>query len=623
LHIHILCWDFALFYALEREWFTRHRFAHPSSRLRFEMDGKHPVGASHHQKVVVIDDAVAFAGGLDLTRRRWDTRAHRPDDDRRTDPSGSSYGPYHDVQMAVDGKVAEALGLLARRRWERATGERLHAESVKSEDPWPEHVRPDFRDIDVGIARTIPRDSGQQEVREVERINLDAIGAARRWIYCENQYLTSAEIARALAASLSEPAGPEVLIVAPSGTRGWLESRTMGVLRSRFVNRLEKADAYGRLKICYPTVGSGKKRDVMVHAKVLAVDDRYLRIGSSNLSNRSMGLDTECDLVIEAEGSPETSRRIARIRNGLLGEHLGRTAEEIDAALGDNGSMLRTVEAMGTRGRSLEELDAGMPETLQRLVPESAAFDPERPLPPEEFLKWYFREADKNGGRGRPAWIAIAATAVLLALAAAWRWTPLGEWLSAGALHSGLEQIRSLPFLPVIVLAAYLAGGLLVFPLTVLVIATGMAFGPAAGFAYAMTGSLLSGAVTFAIGRLLGREILQRVAGDRVGKISRKLARSGVLTVFAVRVVPLAPYTFVNMVLGASHISFKDFLLGTALGLLPGIAAITLLGDRLGELLERQNLWTLSSAVMVLLLSIGGLLLLRRKFAPDGSDDGA
>jgi phospholipase D1/2 len=123
LQVHILLWDFAMIYALEREWLPIYRLGWQTHRqLHFEMDDQHPIGASHHQKVVVVDDKVAFAGGFDLSKWRWDTPEHRPNDPRRTEPDGTHYPPFHDVQMLVDGPAAAALGDLARERWYRTTG---------------------------------------------------------------------------------------------------------------------------------------------------------------------------------------------------------------------------------------------------------------------------------------------------------------------------------------------------------------------------------------------------------------------------------------------------------------------------------------------------------------------
>src|SRR3546814_19533002 len=84
-----------------------------------------PVGAAHHQKLVVVDDAIAVIGGLDLTIRRWDTSDHAADQPLRTDPAGQPYTPFHDLQLMLDGAAATALAEVARGRWPRVTGVRL------------------------------------------------------------------------------------------------------------------------------------------------------------------------------------------------------------------------------------------------------------------------------------------------------------------------------------------------------------------------------------------------------------------------------------------------------------------------------------------------------------------
>src|SRR5262249_38620021 len=104
LRVYILAWNFPMIYALEREWHARLRFGTRSHRrISFRLDSAHPLGASQHQKLVVVDDALAFSGGLDVTACRWDTREHLATDPRRCDPSFADYGGFHDVQIAVDG----------------------------------------------------------------------------------------------------------------------------------------------------------------------------------------------------------------------------------------------------------------------------------------------------------------------------------------------------------------------------------------------------------------------------------------------------------------------------------------------------------------------------------------
>ena len=162
LRAYVLSWDFAMLYAMEREWLPIYKLdGRTHRRLKFRLDDQHPVGASHHQKVIVVDDAVAFVSGYDLTRCRFDTSDHRVDDPRRVDHRGIRYPPFHDVGIAVAGDCARALGDLARERWLRATGER-HAPTTASNDAdvWPAGIAVAATDVDVAIARTEPPFAG-------------------------------------------------------------------------------------------------------------------------------------------------------------------------------------------------------------------------------------------------------------------------------------------------------------------------------------------------------------------------------------------------------------------------------------------------------------------------------
>jgi len=109
LRIHLLLWDYSILFALEREPLPALNLGWKTPpQVHVCLDDVLPLGASHHQKIVVVDDAVAFCGGIDLTIRRWDTPEHRPDHPRRVDPQGTPYAPFHDIQMVVDGDAAVA-----------------------------------------------------------------------------------------------------------------------------------------------------------------------------------------------------------------------------------------------------------------------------------------------------------------------------------------------------------------------------------------------------------------------------------------------------------------------------------------------------------------------------------
>lgn len=607
LNAYLLDWDFNPIYAFEREplpvvWFdwATHR------RLHFRLDNRHPVLGAHHQKVAVVDDAVAFVGGLDFARSRWDTSEHRVPDPRRTNHGGESYVPFHDVMMAVDGEAAACLGDLARERWRIATGKRL-PRPRPADDPWPAGLVPDLENVPVGIARTFPAFNGFPEVREVERLYRDAIAAARRHIYIENQYLTSHAVGEALAARLEERDGPEIVIVAPKAASGGFEESTMGILRGRFLKRLRGADRHGRLGVYYPVPPGDPEGFINVHAKVLAVDDRLVRIGSANLSNRSMGLDTECDLAVETRGDERAAAAVAAFRNRLLGEHLGRAPEAVAEAAAARNSLIGAIESLRSPGRTLAPLEGAMPEWQDRIIPESSLIDWERPVVPEP--ETVIRTVLPEGGR-EPARHGILRGALLLValllLAAAWIWTPLRGWLSVGSVAALAETVRGSPAAPLIVIGGYVVGGLFVFPVTLLIVATAFAFGPLLGFAYSLAGSIASALVTYGIGRALGQGAVRKVLGGRLRRFGRLLRRNALVSVATVRVIPIAPFTVVNVVAGAFRIRFSEFLIGTVVGMTPGVFAITVLGHELWDVVrnpEPKNFAVLAAVVAAIVLA--------------------
>ena len=326
-------------------------------------------------------------GGLDIAEHRWDTPDHLPQDPHRVDSLGRLYPPYHDVQLMVDSDAAAALGDLVRERWRRATGKRLRVADGRLGDPWPSGVTPDLQHVPVAISRTEPAYDVRQEVREVESLYLDSIRHARRFIYLENQYLSSSAIGDALAVRLQEKDGPEIIMVLPQETSEWLEQVSMAVLRSRLLKRLRAADRFGRLHVYYPVL-KDENVQVRVHSKVCFIDDRLLRVGSANLNNRSMGLDTECDLAVEAE-EPATENSIAQLRNRLLAEHLGVSPERVAEEHSAERSLVRAIEKLRGGKRTLGILDGSVSPALDDMIPAAAIIDPERPLSPDELMQQF------------------------------------------------------------------------------------------------------------------------------------------------------------------------------------------------------------------------------------------
>jgi phosphatidylserine/phosphatidylglycerophosphate/cardiolipin synthase-like enzyme len=352
---------------------------HP--RIQLRLDRQHPIYAAHHQKIVCIDDAVAYVGGIDLTVRRWDSCAHSETDDRRRYLGNQPYGPVHDIQMVVDGDAAAAVADLARARWHAATRETLAAHVV-DHDAWPDGLAPDFTDVPVAISRTMPALGEQVGVMESARLTRDALMAARRTVYIEAQYLSSFVIGRVMVQRLQDPDGPEIVVVMTHKARGWFEKLIMGFNRDRLVRRLKKADRYDRLRIFYPVVPGARQRcDVHVHAKLLIVDDRLIRVGSSNLNNRSIGLDTECELTVEAAREQDQAR-IRRLRQVLLAEHLGTTVDAVAEAEAREGSTRGAIRTLSGGERTLLPLEALTSRGAMRQVFWTRLLDPARPLEP-------------------------------------------------------------------------------------------------------------------------------------------------------------------------------------------------------------------------------------------------
>ena len=617
LQVYVLAWDFPMLYVREREWLPIFNLGWKTHQhIHFHLDDEHPIGASQHQKLVVIDNRLAFCGGMDLSNSRWDTPQHEVEDPRRKDPNDKPYNPVHDLQMAVSGEAAAALGELFSERWAMATGTPIDFQDSQSAEPWPKDLRPDLKDVKIAIARTLPAYKGRQEVREVQKLYSDGIAAAEKFIYIENQYFTSTTIAKVLANSLSEAKGPEIVLALPRESSGWLEQSTMDALRARILKNLFAADRHDRLRLFYPALSDGKTA-AYVHSKTMIADDQLAIIGSANLSNRSMGLDSECCLAIEAEGKDRVAEPIAALRNRLLAEHLNVSADAVSSTLSDKKSLIQTIESLSAAsGRRLEKLEYAysLPVDAASLVPDHELLDPETPIEFDRMVDCFV--SDDNGQATiRPVIKIASVLLILFALAAAWRWSPLSEWMSAENLAAWSRAIHNHPLAFLIVLGAYVVGGLVMVPITLLVGVTAMVFAPGWGTIYALSGCLLNALTTYLIGSRLGKQTVRKLGGRRLNRLSRQMAQRGVLSVAIIRNIPAAPFTIVNMIAGASHLKLKDYMIGTAIGMLPGILAITIFADRLLNTFQNPGWVNVLLAVVLALVLIAGSWWMKKRLA--------
>jgi phosphatidylserine/phosphatidylglycerophosphate/cardiolipin synthase-like enzyme len=379
LDLYLLRWDVGAVKSMFRGSppFTLLKWLRPP-RIHLKLDGHHPLGSSHHQKIVSIDDCLAFCGGIDMTSERWDTRAHRDDDPGRKRPNGKPYKPWHDATTALTGRAAVALGELCRQRWQIAAGETL-APVTNAGDCWPQGLAPTFTDLEVAIARSQPPMDDTDAITEIEALFVDQIASAQRHLYCESQYFASRRVAEAIAARLGDPDGPEIVIVNPQSAQGWLEPLAMDTARARLMETLRRRDTYGRLRLYHPFTRGGAP--IYVHAKITVVDDRQLRIGSANINNRSMRLDTECDVLVDAARHPGAGleQAITGVRDDLIAEHLDVPPARVTALIERTGSLIETIEQLRGPGRTLVPYEVPDLPAVEKWLADHEVLDPEGP----------------------------------------------------------------------------------------------------------------------------------------------------------------------------------------------------------------------------------------------------
>ena len=312
------------------------------TKIECALDAKERPLHCHHEKTIIIDDRVAFVGGIDITSEsgdRYDTNHH---------PPRASVG-WHDACARIEGPAVGDVAEHFRMRWREVTGTTL-----------AEVVPPSAAagTVDVQIVRTVPERVYSAIPRgdfSILESYMRALKAAERFIYIENQFLWSPEVEAVLHDKISNPPSPDfrLLLLLPSKPNSGADD-TRGVL-----GHLIEADGDdGRLLACTLYARGGRLHDpVYIHAKIAVIDDNWLTIGSANLNEHSLFNDTEMNIVTR---DPELARQ-TRLR--LWAEHLEREIDEIPA---DPIQAIDDLWKPISRDQ-LELRDAGLPLT-HRLV---------------------------------------------------------------------------------------------------------------------------------------------------------------------------------------------------------------------------------------------------------------
>jgi phospholipase D1/2 len=416
LRIYILAWNFNAIYGIDREWFQKWYFNWTTNdRLKFCFDACHCLGASHHQKFAVVDGFVAFLGGLDLCSSRWDDRDHCADNSNRINTDKNTYGPFHDIQSYHTGSVAGKLAELFRERWRIVCCEELDIPQASGKMQLDFAGQLPIASHRVAISRTQAKtDDGKQEsIQEIRQLFVDAIESAERIIYIENQYFSSNAIFGALSKRMKQKARSrlQIVLVLAKDANAFVEKVSIGIAQAKVVGRLKElaAETGHCLGVYYSACSAddGQEVPTYIHSKSFLVDDRFLSVGSANMNNRSMGLDTEINVTWEASPNQNALvRSIRNIRANLVAEHIGSKDPKEVRRLGSVEGLVDYLDRLANGGscrlRRHPSLD-GNPadyEILSSIFPDGFPFDLEEPRPEQVVYETSSDQTDSFFTRG-------------------------------------------------------------------------------------------------------------------------------------------------------------------------------------------------------------------------------
>ena len=203
---------------------------------------------------------------------------------------------------------------------------------------------------------------------------------------------------------MQEENPPEIVIIMPYEADGWIEQRAMDGARIRLCQAIGNVDVNNRFRIFYPVTKG--ENPIYVHAKLMIVDDQILRIGSSNMNNRSLGLDSECDVLLETDAGSADSQTIAALRTRLMAEHLNVSEDDVVAKFAETGSLIETVKALQSEsGRTLRTLTVDEPDALDKFIADNEILDPKsadgffEPMSQRGLFKGFRRRIKEMRGR--------------------------------------------------------------------------------------------------------------------------------------------------------------------------------------------------------------------------------
>ena len=223
-------------------------------------------------------------------------------------------------------------------------------------------------------------------------------------------------------------------------------------------------------------------------------------------------------------------------------------------------------------------------------------------------------EQNPRGAQRRRIWLGVGILLLLFGAAAAWKWTPLADLIDVNKMAGWAGSLRQSPVRHFYLLGAYVIGSVLLIPITLLILITAIVFGPILGSLYSIVGGLAGALVTYAIGYFLGQDFVRKIAGAKWGMIERKIGQTGVVAVTTLRLLPVAPFSVINIVSGAFKVPLRDYVLGSILGLAPGIVVTNLFAHQLESAIRNPGVGTFVLLLALIGITVAGTVWLKRRF---------
>jgi uncharacterized membrane protein YdjX (TVP38/TMEM64 family) len=392
-----------------------------------------------------------------------------------------------------------------------------------------------------------------------------------------------------------------------------MEESTMGLARDYLLHQLRASDQHNRLRVLYTRrfSNNGQSRNVYIHSKTHCVDDRIFKIGSSNLTNRSMRLDTECDIAILSD-SP--SKEIRQIRLDLLGIHSGLPKNTVEKLCGGHDRFVAAIDALveHSENRLAYFPDKGGSEVKQ-LIARNVELDPDQPIDPSYWLETASSPSDGAAAGKRLIGSSIALIAICLGIVAVNYFG--SDFLSKAMLTENLSRLANNPYTFPTLVAGFLVLTLIGIPLNLLLVGTALAISPWQAFLAGVIGSHLAAWGGYFAGAYFGRPLYKRYLAKKMRSFGARLEEGSVVPIAVVRVLPIAPFFAINMACGALGVSFGNYVLGTLLGMIPGIFAVTMLSDRIRSVIVDPNWMNGSLVVLACLLVLTAVWLIKSKLS--------